>query len=70
MTCFTRVALHGSRRVSTMPLTKLFSEAPHKLLVGFDGDHATKPSRRWQPPSVTSTTDLQLDHRVQLVATS
>ena len=22
-----------------MPLTKLFSEAPHKLLAGFDGDH-------------------------------
>jgi hypothetical protein len=30
-----------------MPLTKLFSGAPHKLLAGFDEDHATKPSRRW-----------------------
>ena len=39
MTCFTRVALHGSRGVSTMPPTKLFSGAPHKLLAGFDGDH-------------------------------
>jgi hypothetical protein len=29
-----------------MPLTKLFFEAPHKLLAGFNGDHATKPSRR------------------------
>ena len=39
MTRFTRVALRGSHGASTMPLTKLFSEAPHKLLVGFDGDH-------------------------------
>jgi hypothetical protein len=29
-----------------MPLTKLFFGALHKLLAGFDGDHATKPSRR------------------------
>ena len=39
MTRSTRVALRGSRGLSTMPLTKLFSEAPHKLLAGFDGDH-------------------------------
>ena len=39
MTHFTRVALRGSHGASTMPLTKLFSGAPHKLLVGFDGDH-------------------------------
>ena len=39
MTRSTRVALRGSRGASTMPLTKLFSEAPHKLLAGFDGDH-------------------------------
>ena len=39
MTRFTRVALRGSRGASTMPLTKLFSRAPHKLLAGFDGDH-------------------------------
>ena len=39
MTRSTRVALHGSRGASTMPLTKLFSRAPHKLLAGFDGDH-------------------------------
>ena len=39
MTCFTKVALRGSRRASTMPLTKHFSGAPHKLLAGFDGDH-------------------------------
>jgi hypothetical protein len=30
----------------------------------------TKPSRRWQPPRVTSTTSLQLDHLVPLDATS
>jgi hypothetical protein len=47
MTYFTRVALRGSRVASIMPLTKLFSAAPHKLLTGFDIDHATKPSRRW-----------------------
>ena len=39
MTRSTRVALRGSRGASTMPLTKLFSRAPHKLLAGFDGDH-------------------------------
>ena len=39
MTCSTRVALRGSCGASTMPLTKLFSGAPHKLLAGFDGDH-------------------------------
>ena len=39
MTRSTRVALRGSRGESTMPLTKLFSGAPHKLLVGFDRDH-------------------------------
>ena len=39
MTRSTRVALRGSRGASTMPLTKLFSGAPHKLLAGFDGDH-------------------------------
>ena len=39
MTRFTKVALHGSRGASTMPLTKLFSGAPHKLLAGFNKDH-------------------------------
>jgi hypothetical protein len=46
MARFTRVALRGFCGASIMPLTKLFSEAPHKLLEGFDGDHATKLSRR------------------------
>ena len=39
MTRSTRVALRGSRGASTMPLTKLFSGAPHKLVAGFNGDH-------------------------------
>ena len=39
MTRSIRVALCGSRKASTIPLTKLFSGAPHKLLAGFDGDH-------------------------------
>jgi hypothetical protein len=39
MILFNRVALRGSRGASTVPLTKLFSGALHKLLAGFDGDH-------------------------------
>jgi hypothetical protein len=70
MTRFTRVALHGSHGASTMPLPRLFSGAPHKLLAGFDGDHTTKPSRRWQPPRVTSTTGLQDGHLVPHNVTS
>jgi hypothetical protein len=31
-----------------------------------DGKLATKTSRRWQPPRVTSTTGLQLEHLVPL----
>ena len=61
MTCSTRVALRGSRGASTMPLTKLFFGASHKLLVG-STETTTKPSRRWQPPRVTSTIGLQDDH--------
>jgi hypothetical protein len=30
-----------------MPLIKLISGAPYRLLASFDRDHATKPSRRW-----------------------
>ena len=69
MTHFTKVALRGSRGASTMPLTKLFSGAPHKLLAA-STKTTTKPSRRWQPPRVTSTTSLQLDHLVPLDAIS
>ena len=39
MTHFTKVALRGSRGASTMPLTKHFFGASHKLLADFDGDH-------------------------------
>jgi hypothetical protein len=39
MILFNRVALRGSRGASTVPLTKLFSGALHKLFAGFDGDH-------------------------------
>ena len=39
MTQSISVALRGSHGVSTIPLTKLFFGAPHKLLVGFDRDH-------------------------------
>ena len=70
MTCFTRVALRGSRGASIIPLTNpplehrtIFSRASME-------SQATKPSRRWQPPRVTSTTGSQLDHLVPLDATS
>jgi hypothetical protein len=69
MTRSTRVALCGSRGVSIMPLTKLFSGAPHKLLAGFDGDHhqaiqevATSNSNKHHR--------LTIDHLVPLDATS
>jgi hypothetical protein len=70
MSRFTTVALRGSSGVSTIPLTKPFFRAMHKLLACFDGDHTTKPSRRWQPPRVTSITGLQLNHLVPNDATS
>ena len=66
MTCSTRVALHDPRGVSTIPLINpppehhtIFSRASIE-------SQATKPSRRSQPPRVTSTTGLQLDHLVPL----
>jgi hypothetical protein len=70
MTLSTRVALCGSHGVSTIPLTNpppehrtIFSRASTEL-------QATKASRRWQPPRVTSTTGLQFKHLVPLDATS
>ena len=70
MTRSTRVALRDPHGVSTIPLTNpslehytIFSHASME-------SQATKPSRRWQPPSVSSTTGLQLDHLVPLDATS
>ena len=69
MTCFTKVVLRGSRGVSTMPLTSSSLEHRTSFLRALM-ETTTKPSRRWQPPRVTSTTGLQLDHLVPLDATS
>ena len=70
MTRSTRVALRDHRGVSTIPLINpppehrtIFSRASIE-------SQATKPSRRWQPPRVTSTISLQHDHLVSLNATS
>ena len=50
-------------RVSTVPLT-ITSLEHRTTLQASRWRHATKPSRRWQPPRVTSATGLQLDHLV------
>ena len=70
MTRSTRVALRDPRVVSTILLTNpplehytIFSRASME-------SHATKPSRRWQPPRVTSTTGFQLNHLVPHIAIS
>jgi hypothetical protein len=70
MTRSTRVALHDPHGVSTIPLTNppqehgtIFSCASMEL-------QATEPSRRWQPPRVTSTIGLQHGHLGPLDATS
>ena len=68
-TRFTRVALRGSRGASTMPLTSTSSERRISFLRA-STETTTKPSRRWQPPRVTSTTGLQLDHLVPIDAAS
>jgi hypothetical protein len=70
MTDSTRVALRDPRGVSTIP----FINPPPKHCTIFSRasmeSQATKPSRRWKPPRVTSTTGLQHDHLVPLDATS
>ena len=43
------------------------AQSSHRL---HDGELATKPSRRWQPSRVTSTTSLQHEHLVPLDAIS
>ena len=70
MTRSTRVALCDPYGVSTIPLTNPHSE--HRTIFSRASmeSQATKPSRRWQPPRVTSTTGLQLDHLVPLDAIS
>ena len=70
MTRSTRVALRGSHGVSTIPITNPRSEHRTIFLHASMESQATKPSRRWQPPRVTSSTGLQLDHLVPLDATS
>jgi hypothetical protein len=69
-TCSTRVALRDPHRVSTIPLTNPPSEHRTSFSRASMESQATKPSRRWQPPRVTSTTGLQLNHLVPLDATS
>ena len=66
----TRVALRDPRGVSTVPLT--ISSLEHRTisLRASTETQATKPSRRWQPPRVTSTTGLQHEHLVPLDAIS
>jgi hypothetical protein len=58
MTRSTRVSLRNPRGLSTIPLTN----PPPKHRTNFScasmESQATKPSRRWQPPRVTSTTSL------------
>jgi hypothetical protein len=70
MICSTRVALRDPRRVSTIPLTNPPSEHRTIFSHALTESQATKPSRRWQPPRVTSTAGLQYDHLVPLDATS
>ena len=71
MTRSTSVALCGSYGVSMVPLTQslLWSTTQASCML-HDGERATKPYRRWQPPRITSTTGLQLDHLVPLDAIS
>ena len=65
----TRVALRGSRGASTMPSQSSSSEHRTSFLWA-STETTTKPSRRWQPPRVTSTTGLQHEHLVPLDAIS
>jgi len=66
----TRVALRDPRGVSTVPLTISSPEHRTISLRASTESQATKPSRRWQPPRVTSTTGLQHEHLVSLDAIS
>ena len=70
MTRSTRIALRDPRGVSTIVVTN--SPPEHRTIFSLASmeSQATKPSRRWQPPRVTSTTSLQLEHLVPLDATS
>ena len=70
MTRSTKVSLRDLSGMSTIPLTNPPSEHHTIFSHASMESQATKPSRRWQPPRVTSTTGLQLDHLVPLDATS
>jgi len=66
----TRVALRDLRGVSTIPRTISSLEHRTIFLRASTESQATKPSRRWQPPRVTSTIGLQHEHLVPLDAIS
>ena len=70
MTRSTRVALRDPRGVNTIPLINPPPEHRTIFSRASTESQATKPSRRWQPLRVTSTTGLQLNHLVPLDATS
>jgi hypothetical protein len=70
MTRFTRVAIRDPHGMSTIPLANPSPEHRTSFLHASTESQATKPSRRWQPPRVTSTTGLQLEHIVPLDVTS
>ena len=70
MTRSTRVVLRDPYGVNTIPLTNPPLEHRTIFLRASTKSQDTKPSRRWQPPTVTSTTGLQLDHLVPLDAIS
>ena len=66
----TRVALRDPRGVSTIPLTNPPPEHRTIFSCASTESQATKPSRRWQPLRVTSTTVLKHEHLVPLDAIS
>jgi hypothetical protein len=68
MTRSTSVALCGSRWWAWYPWQILLRSTAQSSCVLHDGELTTKPSRRWQPPRVTSSTGLQLEHLVPLDA--
>jgi hypothetical protein len=70
MTRSTRVALHNPRGVGIVPLTKPSPKPRTISLRASTEPQSTKPSRRWQPPRVTSTPALQHEHLVPLDAIS
>jgi hypothetical protein len=53
-----------------MPLTMPSPEPCTIFLHALTEPQATKPSRRWQPPTLTSTTGLQHEHLMPLNAIS